>query len=363
MRERKDEPNALSLCSHALSMQQLLTWQEALVAFAMFFLLALCPSHANDIPTKPSIVIFDLHNIESQGRLGHWASLKLRASISREKSFILTDSSIVEKTVSSRNFHPQSATEPAQVVGFAKEHFDADIAMWGRIHRASDRSIFAHIRVAELKNDMVLLKLDHTFVAVDRSDFRAVADKVTSLISNHQQPVPSKSKVKMNWKYRTNLVKNGNFESGHGNPSGWHVSVENMAWTKSPAHGRIVTICVIDSTEEKVGPSLSSDFFGIDETAIYRCSVDAKSNGPKVTVVIEGYALRPKAEEMKEAEWKVAYRCELKPDISADWNTFAFDFRPLGRLDCVKKAIVELRLSGPLGEACFDNVIVKRVYP
>jgi hypothetical protein len=174
---------------------------------------------------KPLIVALDFQSDFDGGKMGHHV-----ARIATKHAFLRRIYETIEEIdqddrVEAKNFHAKFDDDPAKIAQFAKDEFNADIVMWGKIVNPGGDKYELFVKALDLRKPQGQQLVLNT--SYDCDGVHAVPEHIQAAILALEgaKPAPQitwEDYVKdESWKKRKNLVKNPGFEEGTGSPADW----------------------------------------------------------------------------------------------------------------------------------------------
>lgn len=313
---------------------------------------------------KPMLVVFDFESPHDGGKLGKWAAQNVRGKGVRRKEFETLDEISFEEVLAAERFTARFASRPDEIAKFIRSHFEADVAIWGKVESLGGENFKLFVRGVDLRKDPAQLALDKTYNCTNPRDvpvnIAAALDDFAGIVRKPEDDYH----LDQTWRTRPNLVKNGGFEEGKDTPAHWEringlttfwVEGESPTgkcllidtdvlcsqydeWNEKFFKGALASLAPkklptkepkYDTVGGTKGSHVYSDPIPVKPGMTYRFDVDVK--GPRSTnskVFIKGYALIQEKEfgdqerEIYRAQWT------FKKETSDPWEHFSIRFHP-----------------------------------
>jgi hypothetical protein len=350
----------------------------ALTAVAGWVIAAEPPRKTESPPPQRVVIPFDFESKFDDGRYGQMLGDMIWKKLQRQGGFAIPDSMLDVREWCERNrFLPGPDTPLEKMKEIVRKEQAGDIGIWGKIERAAgaEGDIYdLWIYIADFSADSVKMiyekkvrtktvsEVPHVYVkeALDRLYERG------PVVASAPDPA-----VQERWQKWPNLVK-GDFEKGRGHPAGWDPLPKYVTWvvedgTKPPNH--IIHFAFPEDVAGGPGVLYYSDYFPVEERAVYRFQCHWRSTGSAAKVFIKCYDELPtefhgKAEATAATEKREVYRSQQ--NLSGEpntWNVHTEDFTPKHTQYTPRWGRVMLYAYWPAGTVDWDDVVVKQIVP
>ena len=345
------------------------------------FVVLSCATMSAQVPAdaaEPKVVIpFDFESKFDQGRYGQMLGDMIWKKLERRGGFVIPEAMLDVREWSERtNTIPSPETSLDHMKTIVQDTFGGDIAIWGKLERLPDvqwdqYDLWIKIvdfsssppeEIAQIKaRTKTVSEIPHVYVkqALDRlyGTENAVAETGPGEDAEEQ------------WKTGSNLVE-GDFETtqGWGKPAG-HVERQGER-SGQGNNNHFIRFNIPHDVAVTSGVLYYSDYFPIEEGAMYRFQCRWRSSGPSPKVFIKCYADLPTRfseranGEAKQTEKREVYRSQqnLKGPGNV-WNTHTESFTP--KHTQYEPRFGRVMLYGYLrqGTLDWDDVIVKQIVP
>lgn len=368
--------------------------------------------------TKKVIIPFDFVSKFDDGRYGAMMADAIWTKLNREGGFIVPDST-QEVRDFCKSHHlsltPDMALEKIKKI--VREDFDAQIGIWGSVERAPGEETDVYDLIIECVDfsdadgpktiyevkarTKTVSEIPHIYVKALLDALYGRKSESSSSGKNTDKLAAEKLKAER-WKTGPNLVVGGDFEGGAGGvPRGWEKVAGQqreplgnlVKWASeknSSQHGsnKFIRFTFDSAVGDNEGVMYYSDYFPVEEGALYRFECRFRSSGPAVKVFLKCYddtkteyqngkgqtadSLEPlgagqgskknlKAENSQRRE---VYRCQMKLEGPKNtWNTHSEDFTPRHTKYSPQWGRVMLYAYLGAGQVDFDDVVVKQILP
>ncbi len=347
------------------------------LAAASLFAWAL-PAHRDAFAqTKPLIVVLDFESEFDNGQMGKKAARIVTNHAFRRRIYQTVEEIEQEQRIEAKNFQAKLNDDPRTIAQFAKDEFNADIVVWGRITKSGEETYDVSVKALDLRNpEAQQLVLDTSYKC---DGVHEIPQNIQAgvLALEGKKPAPQITMLDYtqdeSWKKRKNLVKNPGFEEGKGSPAFWE-KVDGMCsfwvdgesptgkavmfdtdvlqsqhddWRKkfdagAPASQAPKKLPTREPKYDTVGGNkgahLYSDPVPVTPGMAYRFDFDVKCpNGGVSPVFVKGYG-RMTSEDFGDQDREI-YRTQIflrTKTNGAEWEHFAIIFRPTQRISVLK---------------------------
>ena len=346
-------------------------------------------------PVRTVAAVFDF---EPTGEADKALGVKIREAIqmklARHEEFVLVDHFSLRDVLTDARLTVTHATRLTVMETLGRTALDADLLVWGKVHRAGDRFTI-HARALDLSGERADLYIDRAFPANGYREIPFAVQRIINAIrrdADAPDPAvdprdPGPQKPDPTILARPNLVKNGDFEAGKTAPDHWQ-SPDGLVshWVKAPdrpgkclmfdtdvdagqwkAWHRRFTLGTTDppptprrGTGHKYGTVAGSyggylyvkDFIPVKPGVTYRLCFDYRSTGAGAKVFVKGYAQYP---DQRREVYRMYKACKAESG-GRRWEHFTRTFNPTAKTPDVKWMKVELFCYWPPTRYFFDNV-------
>jgi hypothetical protein len=308
---------------------------------------------------RPRLVAYAFESPFDDGALGRRVAEVVTGHAARTGAFETLPKITLDEMLTEQPFRASLDTPPAEMARHAREAFDADVVVWGRVSDGREKPVI-DVKALDLRAERPTLVLAETYRCANIHLIPIYADEiVASLLGRERFRRLRPRKVKALSK---NLLANGTFEGGI---SGW---TPNFPQFVSAARGRLV-FDVDKSISGGHGLDALSDYVRVEPGAHYELSLRVRSHKPSVITWVKGYAEFPaRSEGEREVDpRREVFRHQMRPASQEEpgpdgWIEVAtHPFRP--RHPKVKVTWMRVKLYGyhPPGKVEFDDVVLRRV--
>ena len=205
------------------------------VALTLLACLAACPCLA--AAGKPVLVVFKFERSNCRAKDSRFVTKGIYDKADRLDAFAMIDPMSRDDVVAAAGLEPKLDTPIEQIAGLIKDAFQAHIGLWGKVHKEGQHYTIS-ARCLDVRESASKLKFDLTYKANGPREVRAQLEKIVDALGARKQvketvrfreeklnePDPSAT--------RPNLVKNGDFEAGHGDQVAhwWRVNGLTTFW-------------------------------------------------------------------------------------------------------------------------------------
>jgi hypothetical protein len=308
---------------------------------------------------KPRLVAYAFESAFDDGALGGRVAEVVTGHAARTGEFETLPKITLDEIIGQQPFRASLDTRPAEMARHAREAFDADVVVWGRVTDGRAKPVIS-VKALDLRAKRPTLVLAETYRCANIHLIPMYADEiVASLLGRERFRRLRPRKV---GDLSKNLLANGTFERG---TSGW---TPNFPRFVSARNGRLV-FDVDKSISGGHGLDALSDYVPVEPGAHYELSLRVRSHKPSVITWVKGYAefpVRNEGERVIDPRREV-FRHQMRPASQEEpgpdgWIEVAtHPFRP--RHPKVKVTWMRVKLYGyhPPGKVEFDDVVLRRV--
>ncbi len=308
---------------------------------------------------RPRLVAYAFESAFDDGSLGRRVAEVVTGHAARTGQFETLPKITLEEMLGQHPFRASLDTRPAEMARHAREAFDADVVVWGRVTDGRAKPVIS-VKALDLRAKRPTLVLAETYRCANIHLIPMYADEiVASLLGRERFRRLRPRKVKALSK---NLLANGTFNRGI---SGW---TPNFPQFVSARGGRLV-FDVDKSISGGHGLDALSDYVRVEPGAHYELSLRVRSHKPSVITWVKGYAEFPARNEGERVidPRREVFRHQMRPASQEEpgpdgWIEVAtHPFRP--RHPKVKVTWMRVKLYGyhPPGKVEFDDVVLRRV--
>jgi hypothetical protein len=332
---------------------------------------------------KKLVLPFDFESKFDDGRYGQTLGDMFWKRLERQGGFIIPESMMdVRQWCQRTKFLPGPDTSLAKIKEIVRREQGSDIGIWGKVERVAghdadvydlwiyivDFSIEPAKTIYEKKvRTRTVSEIPHLYVkeALDR-----LYGRPDTVLAKAPDPAAEER-----WAKGPNLVK-GDFEKGRAAPLGWDPLPKYVTWIseegKKPSN-RIVRFSFPESVAGDTGVLYYSDYFPVEEGAIYRFQCRWRTTGPAVKVFIKCYddiatkfqdKKPPASASSSDTQRREVYRSQQNLQGPANtWNIQTEDFTPTHTHYNPRWGRVMLYGYWPAGNVDWDDVVVKQIIP
>ena len=343
----------------------------------LFAACLLLPGRGLFAQVKPLIVAFDFESDFDGGKMGKKVARIVTRHAYERRIYQTVEEIQQDDIVEGKNFQVKFDDDPGKIAQFAKEQFNADIAVWGKIVNPNGDQYEVFVKALDLRNPAAeQLVLNNSY---DCDGVHAIPQNIEAavLLLEHEKLAPQVTwddYIKdESWKTRKNLVKNPGFEEGKGSPANWE-KVDGLCsfWVdKESPTGKCVTFDtdVLQSQQDEwrqkfdagapasqapkklptrepkydtvggnKGAHLYSDPVPVKPGMTYRLDFDGRGpNGGVSPIFVKGYGRMTSADFGTQD--REIYRAQifLKTKTNGkEWEHFCIRFRPTQRISVLR---------------------------
>jgi hypothetical protein len=324
------------------------------------------------------LIPFDFTSKFDDGRYGQIVGDLVWGKIRREKGFILPESmQDVRDAAERRGFTPDADTPLDKLANIVKEEQGAQVAVWGQVERVEGQAEDVYdvwVKVGDFtgpKPRMVferqgrtttVSEIPHVYIqsALEALYGRKGVQIAPGVIDDSPEGAAT----------GPNLVR-GDFEtSGPSGPNGWDPVTPLVSVVKGGDDGHVLRFSIPLDVAESSGVLYYSDFFPVDEGAVYEFRCRYRTDKPSVKVFIKGYdemtgAFKGKAAGASGVQKREVYRSQqnLPSEPGSEWRTHVETFTPHHSRFHPRWARVMLYAYLHAGTVEWDDVSVRLVKP
>jgi hypothetical protein len=369
--------------------------------FAIVFL-SFAASIAQAADAKKVVIPFDFVSKFDDGRYGQIMGDMIWKKLSRQRGFIIPESMLeVRDYCQSHKLAPAPDMPLEAMKKIVQTDFDAQIAIWGSVERASGAEgerydlVIKCVDFSARPRPKVIFETAAWTKSVSEIPHVYVKQMLDALYGRRPgSPSAPDLAAEENWRKNPNLVV-GDFQQGaDGVPKGWDSRCGQrreplgtlVRWMADPdrPNNKIIRFTLDKEVAENEGVMYYSDYFPVEEGAKYRFQCRWRADGPEVKVFIKCYEeigtpyrspaggteARPSpgktpgknAYISDTGQRREVYRSQqnLKGPGGA-WHTHTEDFTPNHPRYSPKWGRVMLYAYHYPGVVDFDDVIVKQI--
>ena len=338
-------------------------------------LLATAAVAADDVASKPVLVVLDFESPWDKGKTGRFVASNFRAKITRHQLYVTIEDVDREQVEKDAGFKTRFDIDPKKMLAFCKDFLDADLVMWGKVEQAGGEQLKICARVLERKLGAEKLRLDTSAVVANKYATQIAVYKIlgelTGLKISKYAELPADAEQR--WKTGPNMVGANGFEKGKTHPEGWEPfgvdwQMKQAHWEKDPdGPGKCIVFRMSRAVAAMEGVAYYTKFLDIEPGATYRVRLRVKSMAPTVKVFVKYYAWLHTPSEPK-GQWREVGRSPMNcKGPKKQWGWYQRDCHPriyttrARREYAPKKCRVGLYAYWPEGVACFDDVVFKKI--
>ncbi len=330
--------------------------------------------------SQPRIVIpFDFESKFDEGRYGQIVGEMVWKKLEREGGFVIPESMLdVREWCERTKTLPNPDTPLDAMKKILRDDFGADIAVWGKVERVPGFDLDVYdlwINVADFSGDKprIIYQTKSRTKTVSEISHLYVKAALDALYGRQSGAIAGPDpEAEQRWASGTNLVQ-GDFEKGRAAPAGWdplpnHVK-RVVVSTDNDKENHVVRFQFPGEVAATTGVLYYSDFFPVEEGAMYRFQCRWRTTGSAAKVFIKCYDELPtRFEEGQDnqqgAQRREVYRSQqnLKGPAKT-WNVHTEDFTPKHTQYTPRWGRVMLYAYWPAGAVDWDDVVVKQIKP
>lgn len=308
---------------------------------------------------RPRLVAYAFESPFDDGALGRRVAEVLTGHAARTGQFETLPKITLDEMLTERPFRAALGTPFAEIARHARDAFDADVVVWGRVTEGRARPVL-DVKALDLRAKGPALVLAETYRCANIHLIPIYADEiVASLLGRERFRRLRPRKVRA---LSRNLLANGAFTR---NLSGW---TPNFPRFVSVERGRLV-FDVHKSIAGGHGLEMLSDYIPVEPGAHYELSLRVRSHKPSVITWVKGYAEFPaRSEGEREVDpRREVFRHQMRPASQEEpgpdgWIEVAtHPFRPRHPKVAVTWMRVKLYGYHPPGKVEFDDVALRKV--
>jgi len=309
--------------------------------------------------TRPRLVAFPFESAFDDGALGRKVAVVVTGHAARTGRFETLPKITQDEILRKRQFVASLDTDPRRIAAHAREAFDADIAIWGRVTGGRAKPVL-EVRALDMRREKDPLVLAERYACANIHYIPIFAGEIIAAISGLDPLRP---------RYATtvralsgNLLANGDFRRGL---AGWTPHFPECA----KAEGRRLVFTIPKKIAAGHGMSVLSEFIPVERGAHYEMSLRVRSHGPSVITWVKGYVefeARSEGEKAVDARREV-FRHQMRPASQEKpgpdgWiEVTTRPFRPRNPKVPVTWMRVKLYACWPAGRVEFEKVSLRKV--
>jgi hypothetical protein len=337
---------------------------------------ALCgadkPKAAQKKTQEKVVIPFDFESRFDSGRYGRMVGSLIWKKLEREKRFVIPESMIDVRDVCDRiKFHPSYSTKAAEIGKVLRKEFGGHIAIWGSIERVPPNTTDVYdlsIKVVDFSRSKPTVIYDgkHRTKSVSEIPHLYVKNMMRKLLGRKPGAPPAPDPVaEKRWNTAPNLLRNGSFEKGASQPTGWDRLPTYVSLVKNGGT-RHLKMQFPKDVAATTGVLYYSEFFPVEAGATYRFSCRYRTSGSAVKVFVKCYDLFEgrRGRQNTPDQRREVYRSQQNLKGSAGkWHTHVEDFTPTHAKYHPRWGRVMLYAYWPAGTVEWDDVVVKQIRP
>jgi len=309
--------------------------------------------------TKPRLVAYAFESAFDDGALGRKVAVVLTGHAARTKRFETLPKITQDEILRKRPFPVSLDADPGKIAAHAREAFDAEIAIWGRVTGGRAKPVL-EVKALDMRRKGDPLVLAERYACANIHYIPIFAGEIIAAISGLDPLRP---------RYATtvralsgNLLANGDFRRGL---SSWTPHFPECA----KVEGRRLVFTIPKKIASGHGMSVLSEYIPVEAGAHYEMSLRVRSHGPKVITWVKGYVefeARSEGEKAVDARREV-FRHQMrpasqeKPGLDGWIEVTTRPFRPRNPKVPVTWMRVKLYACWPAGRVEFEKVSLRKV--
>lgn len=335
-----------------------------------------------DAPPKQVVIPFDFESKFDNGEYGKNIGDLLWAKLHRQGGFIIPEAQQDTRDWIQRNrMTPGPDTPIEKMREIVVNEQAGDIGIWGKVERVRgyDEDVYdLWVVVADFSvnpprmiyqnqaRTKTVSEIPHIYIkeALDR-----LYGRTERVAGQTVDP-----KIQERWEKGPNLVK-GDFEQGRSAPAGWDRLPHDVTWVieKAPdakSRNKVIRFTMNEDVAGTTGVLYYSEFFPVEEGAMYRFQCRWRSTGSAAKVFVKCYDELPtefrtgQREDSLKTEKREVYRSQQNlQGKSGVWNVQTEDFTPTHTQFTPRWGRVMLYAYWPAGSVEWDDVVVKQIVP
>ena len=338
-------------------------------------LLAVTAMAAENLASKPVLVVMDFESPWDKGKTGRFVANNFRAKITRHKLYVTIEDVDREQVEKDAGFKPRFDMDNKAVLAFCKDFLDADFVMWGKVEQAGGEQIKICAKVLERKLGATKLRLDTAATVANKYATQIAVYKIlgelTGMKISKYAALPADAEKR--WKTAPNMVGSNGFEKGRKHPDGWEPfgvdwQMKQAHWDKDPdGPGKCIVFRMSRAVAAVEGVAYYTKFLDIEPGATYRVRLRVKSMAPTVKIFVKYYAwLRTPGEP--DGQWREVGRSPMNcKGPKKQWSLYQRECHPriyTTRAKLTynpKKCRIGLYAYWPEGVVYYDDVVFKKI--
>ena len=298
----------------------------------------------------------------------------------KQGGFIIPEAQQETRDWCERNkFQPGPDTPLEKIKEVVTKEQAGHIAIWGKVERVPPNEtdvydLWIHITDFSFDPPKTIYEKKVQTKTVSEIPHVYIKEALDRLYDRRPvPPVPVDPRIEERWAKAPNLIKGGDFEkSGPKGPVGWDPLSQGITWvgeTGKSSRNHILRFTMNEDVAESTGVLYYSDYFAVEEGALYRFQCRWKTTGSAAKVFIKCYDEMPTRWQTKPGvsagtEKREVYRSQqnLKGDAGT-WNVQTEDFTPTHTHFSPRWGRVMLYAYMSAGTVEWDDVVVKQIAP
>jgi hypothetical protein len=328
---------------------------------------------------KPRLVAYPFESAFDDGALGRKVAVVITGHAARTKRFDTLPKVTQDEILASRPFAATTGTDAKAVSAHAREAFDADIAVWGRVSGGRAKPVL-EVKAFDMRRESDgkkgggkkgggdgaakgtggALVLAERYACANIHYVPIFAGEIVAAIDGLEPLRPKYARTVRH--LSGNLLSNGDFRRGL---RGWTPAFPECAKVSG---GRLV-FTIPKGIAGGHGMSALSEFLPVEPGAHYELALRVRSHGPSVITWVKGYVefkARREGERAVDPRREV-FRHQMRPASQAEpgpdgWIEIATrPFRPRNPKVPVTWMRVKLYGYWPAGVVEFEKVSLRKV--
>jgi hypothetical protein len=240
------------------------------------------PGEGDAARRLPRLVVYDFESGFDGGRLGAKVADVITGHAARSGRFETFAEIEQEGILAESPFRAALDSAVGPVGRHAREAFDADIALWGRVDGSRETPLL-HAKAFDLRDSRARLALDESYACENVHHIPLAAERILAALLGEEHEGPTRARTVL--ALSGNLLDNGSFGKGL---AGWEPNF--------PRHVRVEDGQLVFELPKGIaaghGLAVMSGFLPVEEGAHYELSLRVRSRGPSVITWVKAITVQ-----------------------------------------------------------------------